>query len=442
MQPEDLTAHLPHLLDGVAYQNGGGPAGDDLPHLGLALLAEGPVAHRQNLVQNQDARLHQAGDGEGQPALHPAGQLLEGPVLELPELGKLDDLLVGLVHEFPGVSQHGPTQVGVLPDRQIPVESAAQLQQRGDVALPLHPALRGLHDPGDHLQKGALPRPVGPDDPQHVPLLQGEGHVPVRPELHHVVVVGQLPHHVLLDADLLEVPRHVADGHVVHFQNAHAVPPLHIVQKPGVVLLVHPAPDAQHDGHVRQHQQVEPHRGYGGLDDDLAEVADEQVHRVEEEQMLRHRGVAVDGIENCRHIHQKLGEHAPQVLDIPEKDKQRREDQPHADVEQHQQGHGVKQEDDLPGECDTVQEAKEDEHDHGQAEVDEGLDIFGKEEQILGHIDLGEDGGVAHEGGHSLTRGFIEIGENQVPAEQVGGIVLHVPPEKLGKHQAHDQKHQ
>ena len=35
----------------------------------------------------------------------------------------INDLLVGLVHELPGIAQHSPTEVGVLPDGEVPVES-------------------------------------------------------------------------------------------------------------------------------------------------------------------------------------------------------------------------------------------------------------------------------------------------------------------------------
>ena len=89
-----------------------------------------------------------------------------------------------------------------------------------------------------------------------------------------------------------------------------------------------------------------------------------------------------------------------------------------------------------------VQYTEHEEHDHGQAEVDECLHILGKQEEVFGDVDLGEDGRVSHERGHALGGGFAEIGEDQVPAEQVGGVVLHIPAEKLGEHQSHDQEHQ
>ena len=216
MEPKDLAAHLPHLLDGVGDQDGGGAAVNDLLHFVLAFFPEGAVAHGEHLVQNEDIRVHQAGDGEGQAGLHAGGELFKGPVLEFPELGKVDDLVVGLVHKLPGVAQHGPPEVGILPDGQVSVEAAAQLQQGGDGALPMYAALGGLHDAGDDLQKGRLARAVGADDTQHVSFFQGEGHVPVGPELHHLIVVGELPHKKFLQADLFEIAGHIADGHVIY----------------------------------------------------------------------------------------------------------------------------------------------------------------------------------------------------------------------------------
>ena len=200
-----------------------------------------------------------------------------------------------------------------------------------------------------------------------------------------------------------------------------------------VVLLIHPAPDPQHNGHVRRHEQVEPEGGHRGLDDDLAEIADEQVDRVQEEEALGRVAVPVDGVEDGGHVHQQLGEDRPQVLNVPEEDKQGRQDQAHADVEQHQTGDGVQKADQLPGEGDVVQDTEDEEHTQGQTEVDEGLYVFGEQEQVFGDVDLGVDPGVAHEGGHALPGRLVEVGEDQVAAEQIGGVVGRAASEELRK---------
>ena len=53
-----------------------------------------------------------------------------------------------------------------------------------------------------------------------------------------------------------------------------------------------------------------------------------------------------------------------------------------SDIEQHQADNRVQQQDEFPGEGDIVQDAEHEEHAECQAEVDEGLDVFGKQEKI------------------------------------------------------------
>jgi len=169
-----------------------------------------------------------------------------------------------------------------------------------------------------------------------------------------------------------------------------------------VVLFVHPKPDAKYDQHIGSHKQVKPDRRDGGLDDDFAEVADKQVYWVEQEQVLYHGAVPVDAVKDGGHIHQQLGEHRPQVLDVPEEDEQRRQDQPHTDIEQHQTANGIEQQNEFPSERDSVQRAEQEEYAQGKPEVDQSLHVLRKQKQVLGHVHLGEDARVAHEGGHAL----------------------------------------
>jgi len=209
-----------------------------------------------------------------------------------------------------------------------------------------------------------------------------------------------------------------------------------------IILFVHPAANTQHDQHIGSREQVEPHSGNGGLDDDLAEVADEQVYRVEQKQVLHQGAVAVDVVENGGHVHQKLGKDRPQVLNVPEKDEQSRQDQSNANVEQHQTADGVQQQNKLPRERDVVQHAEQEKHAQGQPKVNEGLHVLGQQEQVLGHVNFCENARIAHEGGHTLTGGLVEVGEYQIATEQIGGVVGHIPAKKLREDQPHDQQSQ
>lgn len=65
---------------------------------------------------------------------------------------------------------------------------------------------------------------------------------------------------------------------------------------------------------------MEPYRGDGPVDDDLPEITDEQVDRVQQKKVLHHGIISVYVIEDGGQIAQELRENGPQVLDIPEKD--------------------------------------------------------------------------------------------------------------------------
>lgn len=165
-----------------------------------------------------------------------------------------------------------------------------------------------------------------------------------------------------------------------------------------------------------------------------------KVDGVEEEEIPRHRRKGVNGIEDGGHIHQKLREHRPQILHVPEKDKQGGENQPHANIEQQQRDNRDQKQHKFPRKCNIVDNTKHEEHDKHKAEIDERLHVFGKQEQILRDIYFCEDPRVSYQRRHALAGGLTKIRKDKVAAEQIGGVVLHGAPEKLGKHHAHDKQ--
>ena len=128
--------------------------------------------------------------------------------------------------------------------------------------------------------------------------------------------------------------------------------------------------------------------------------------------MLNCVAVTVNSVEDGGHIHQQLSKHRPQILYVSEKYKQRRQDQPHADVEEHQTSDGIQQQDELPSKRDIIQYAEHEEHAQRQSEVDECLDVLGEQEQIFGYVDLGKDCCIAHQRGHPLPGRLAEIAEH------------------------------
>lgn len=179
-----------------------------------------------------------------------------------------------------------------------------------------------------------------------------------------------------------------------------------------VVLLVHPAAKANRKQHVEGHQQMEPQARHSSLDDYIAEIAYKKIYRVEQEQILCQRRISVDSVEYGGHIHQELGEDAPEILDISEEHEQRREYKPHADIEADEQGDGIEKHYPPPRESYAVNNAKQHEHAQRQTEVYEALHVLGQQEEVFRHVHLGEDARVAHQRAHALTCGLVEKREH------------------------------
>jgi hypothetical protein len=78
----------------VGDENDGRAPTTELRHSPEALLLKALVAHRQDLVDQEDIWLQMHRDGEPQARVHPGGVVLDRHVDEFPELRKLDDLTV------------------------------------------------------------------------------------------------------------------------------------------------------------------------------------------------------------------------------------------------------------------------------------------------------------------------------------------------------------
>ena len=129
-----------------------------------ALLLERGVSHRQHLVHHQDLGVGLDGEREGEPHLHPRGEILELVIDELLQLGEADDLVEETVQLAPAQSQDGAAQEDVLPGGQLGVEADTQLEKGRDLALDGHPPRIGPVDPRQDLEQGALARAVVADD--------------------------------------------------------------------------------------------------------------------------------------------------------------------------------------------------------------------------------------------------------------------------------------
>ena len=125
--------------------------------------------------------------------------------------------------------------------------------------------------------------------------------------------------------------------------------------------------------------------------DDLPEIADIKIDRVDVKIFLDLIGEGIDIVEDRGHVLQQLQEDRPEIFHVAEENVKRRKHQPGADVEDHQQQDGVDQHQEFPGEGDVIDGAEGEVNEQGQPEIDQCLDIFGQEKQIFRDVDLGED---------------------------------------------------
>ena len=207
-----------------------------------------------------------------------------------------------------------------------------------------------------------------------------------------------------------------------------------------VLLLVYPGSKPECGQGVAQREQMELRGGNGPLQHDFPEVADIDIDRIQQEQLPPELWKAVDAVKNCGHIHEQQGKNAVQVLDVPEKYVQRRQDQPDPQVEEHQTDHRVDQQNKFPGDGDSVNDHKEGVNQQRNAEIDEGRDVFGEQEQIFGYIHLGENLRVVQQRGHPFIGGVTEKGKDQLSGEEVNGVVLDGGPQKRPENQVHHQQ--
>ena len=162
-----------------------------------------------------------------------------------------------------------------------------------------------------------------------------------------------------------------------------------------VVLFIDPAADSKHEERLRRHQQMILQGRDSGIDHDQAEVANKKINRIREEEALDLGAEGVNRIKDRRYVHQQLGKHTPKVLNIPEENKQSRENHSCTGVKQHQKTDRVQQADEAPCERDAIQDAENEEHAERQPEVNQALDVFGEQEQVFWYIDLGKNVRVA-----------------------------------------------
>ena len=155
----------------------------DIFHFAQAFFLEFRVAHRQDLVHNQNLGLQMRSDGECEPHIHAGAIPLHRRVDELLDAGELDDLVeLGADFGF-GHPENGAVQKDVLAPAQLGMEPGADLEERCDATADSYLAACGLGDAAENFQQGALASSITTDNSHNLAGLDIERHIAQGPEI-------------------------------------------------------------------------------------------------------------------------------------------------------------------------------------------------------------------------------------------------------------------
>ena len=191
-------------------------------------------------------------------------------------------------------------------------------------------------------------------------------------------------------------------------------------------------------------QRDAPHQG-------AAEARDIPVHRVQLDDLLHVEAADGEGhlggvVEDGGEVEQRRDKDAPDVHDVPEEHRRRREEEAHAEAEEeegHQRVEGFKHRD-----VDGAAGEHHDQRQRHEAEdaVDHGEAALFQREDIFRDIDFFQQGGRAEDAAHAGGGGLVEEVEEQLAAHQEDREVvdaaaphIHQAAEHRPVHQAHEQ---
>ncbi|MNY19389.1 hypothetical protein D3C86_1528210 [compost metagenome] len=152
------------------------------PHPIHAPLLESLVAHRQDLVNDQDIRVQPRGYRKREPDIHAARVVLHWRIDEFLDTRETHNFVELTQNLRPRHPKDGAIQKDILPASQFRVESCTNLKQTGNLAPNGDLPPSRLGDAAQDLQQCRFARTIAADHGNALALLNFEGDVAERPE--------------------------------------------------------------------------------------------------------------------------------------------------------------------------------------------------------------------------------------------------------------------
>ncbi len=170
-------------VDGVAHEHDRRAGGLQLAHALEALELEREIADGQHLVDQEHLWIDVDGGGEAEPHVHAARVELHRHIDEVLEFGERHDVIEALLDLRSAQPQEHSVEEHVLPAGHLPVEADADADEGCHPTPDAHRPLSRTGYGGKEAQHRRLPSPVPAEDPDRLPLRDGEVDVPQCPQL-------------------------------------------------------------------------------------------------------------------------------------------------------------------------------------------------------------------------------------------------------------------
>jgi hypothetical protein len=183
IDPDGSVTHHLHRRDVMRDEQNCRSIGGQLQHPLARLQREVGVAGTEDLIDDEHLRPHSRGGRKGEPRIHSSRIGLDGPIDELVEFGKVEDVVERPPRIATSDTLIRKRCVDVLTAGELGVKTRTEFEQSLHVAAHFHRARGGPQKTGHHLQHRALPGSISTDKADTLTRLDVERNVSNRDEL-------------------------------------------------------------------------------------------------------------------------------------------------------------------------------------------------------------------------------------------------------------------
>jgi len=182
VDPDYAVAEAADLVELVGDENDGTAGASDVAHFAEAFFLEIYIAHRQDLVDEEDFWFEVRGYREGQADVHAAGVVLYGSVDKFFEFGEGDDFVkfagdIALAH-----AKDGAGEESVFAAAELGMEAGAHFQKTADAAVDFGEAGGGTRDARENFEERGFAGAVASDEAEDFAFVHVHGDVFEGPE--------------------------------------------------------------------------------------------------------------------------------------------------------------------------------------------------------------------------------------------------------------------